>query len=165
MLGVWCVCVCVLWVLCSALELFDSSAEAGQLLLTHPSSVLDGTDTTSPANSLSLSAYHSLSVTLSPSLTPSLSLSVCDETLHQTLVASCKAQGRRLSVRTSHTTHTHTHTPSSHEIHHCSMCGQVPRSQLHTRLCSLPVCPELYRTRIPHTRDMDRLLAVSGTTT
>ena len=31
------------------------------------------------------------------------------------------------------------------------------------QLCSLPVCPELTRSRIPQTRDQGRLLAVSGT--
>lgn len=40
--------------------------------------------------------------------------------------------------------------------------GQVPVSRVHMRLCSLPVCPELTRNRIPQTIDIGRLLAISG---
>jgi DNA helicase MCM9 len=89
----------------NALELFDYSADMGQLLLDHPTAVL----------------------------------AVCDESLHRLLSTTHKA---------------HSNQPFS-----------VPISQVHMRLCSLPVCPELTRSRIPQTRDQGRLLAVSGTVT
>lgn len=44
----------------------------------------------------------------------------------------------------------------------CTIPGQVPVSRVHMRLCSLPLCPELTRNRIPQTVDVGRLLAISG---
>ena len=35
-------------------------------------------------------------------------------------------------------------------------------SQVHIRLVSLPVCPELHRTTMPQSPDLDKLLAVTG---
>lgn len=70
----------------SALELFNFSAEVGQLLLDHPTTVLAGMDIQTP---------QTLEIVLPSSLFP-----VCDESLQRTLSAINKTCGNRpLSVR------------------------------------------------------------------
>ena len=101
------------------------------------------------------------------------SLSECDESLQRTLAILYKNCSNKQFPVSVTILHIHSSVSICRQSDLCTsgnsdimtqsfVCAQVDASQVHVRLCSLPLCPELARTRMPQCCDVGKLLAVSG---